>query len=246
MGDCKREFHISGNYIESQVINNTFYDQSQYVSNDAVVESTSATDKDQVANASAPCQAGKAVSRLKQMLAEADNNMDAERQRKLMTFSLNGVLDGNISLFYALLVQYGWISPVTAEYDFKRLFSGRPSNCRIVWTGKYGKSTLVFLFRYLEKAGIISQCTVPSLPNILMGHFIDSSGNYLTNLDKGNAPSDRAQTEINSFMDVLTARPTGQDRYDDLYSAGAYDGSVNRYDLESDGLTVRNPRGFGK
>ena len=114
MGDCKREFHISGNYIESQVINNTFYDQSQYVSNDAVVESTSATDKDQVANAGAPCQAGK------------------------------------------------------------------------------------------------------------------------------------AQTEINSFMDVLTARPTGQDRYDDLYSAGAYDGSVNRYDLESDGLTVRNPRGFGK
>ena len=73
MGDCKREFHISGNYIESQVINNTFYDQSQYVSNDAVVESTSTTDKDQVANAGAPCQAGKAVSRLKQMLAQADS-----------------------------------------------------------------------------------------------------------------------------------------------------------------------------
>ena len=142
-----------------------------------MVESTSATDKDQVANAGAPCQAGKAVSRLKQMLADADNNMDAERQRELMTFSLNGVLDGNISLFYALLVQYGWISPMTSELDFKRLFSGRPSNCRIEWTDKYGKGTLVFLFRYLEKTGIIRPCTEISLPNILMGHFIDSSIN---------------------------------------------------------------------
>lgn len=60
-------------YIESQVINNIFYDQSQYVSNDAVVESTSTTDKDQVAKADAQSQAGKAVSRLKQMLAEADS-----------------------------------------------------------------------------------------------------------------------------------------------------------------------------
>ena len=245
MGDCKRVFHISGNYIESQVSTNYFFDNSQYVNNDSVVESTSTTDKDQVAKADAQSQAGKAVSRLKQMLAQAES-LDAERQRELMTFSLNGVLDGNISLFYALLVQYGWISPMTSELDFKRLFSGRPSNCRIEWTGKYGKSTLVFLFRYLEKTGIIRQCTETSIPNILMGHFIDSSGNYLTNLDKGNAPADRAQTEINSFMDVLTARPTGQDRYDDLYSAGAYDSSVNRYDLESDGLKVHNPRGFGK
>lgn len=127
---------------------------------------------------------------------------------ELMTFASHGVLDANLTLFYQQLVSDRWIDADTAVDDFLALFSGQRSECKVIWSGKYGKGTLVFLFRMMELEGLISTPQGFSLPNILMGHFVDHDGHYLTHLDKGDAPAEKAGKEVQEYINILKYKAT--------------------------------------
>lgn len=127
--------------------------------------------------------------------------------RELMTFRSRGINDQCLKLLYQQMVKDGWIEACTLESDFLELFSGQRSEGVIYWAGKYGKGTLVFLFRYMEMEGLIEYDAAFTLPKILMGHFVDTKGQHLTNLDNGDPASDKAGKEIEDYMKILKFNP---------------------------------------
>ena len=42
-----------------------------------------------------------------------------------------------------------------------------------------------------------------TIPNILMGHFVDKEGNLLTNLDKGDPPCEKCGNEVKEYVRIL-------------------------------------------
>jgi hypothetical protein len=130
-----------------------------------------------------------------------------EKPRETMTFGRkSGVTEGHIVLLYQKLVKEGWIEGNDA--DFKALFSGsRDEDCELVWLGKYGKGTLVELFKQLAGAGLIEVPQGFTLSAILEGHFKDKNGQWLTGLDKGDAANDKAMPVIKECVKLLKADP---------------------------------------
>lgn len=99
-----------------------------------------------------------------------------EKPRETMTFGRkSGVTEGHIVLLYQKLVKEGWIEGNDA--DFKALFSGsRDEDSELVWLGKYGKGTLVELFKQFVQAKLIVVSDGFTLSSILEGHFKDTDG----------------------------------------------------------------------
>lgn len=142
-----------------------------------------------------------------------------EKPRERMTFKKRGIQDAHLKLFFQKLIEFEWITKDNDEQDFLDLFSGELSDCKIIWgrdsadSPKYGKGTLVYLFRYLaDVAGVISVPKNYSIPNILMGHFVDKDGNYLTDLDNGDKPNDKAGIEVLEFEKILKLNANRQGR----------------------------------
>lgn len=171
-----------------------------------------------------------------------------EKPRERMTFKKRGIQDAHLRLFYQKLIEFEWITKDNNEQDFLDLFSGELSDCKIIWgrdsadSPKYGKGTLVYMFRYLaDVSGVIDVPKNYSIPNILMGHFVDKEGNFLTDLDKGDKPNDKAGLEVLEFEKVLKINAGHQGRRasrdEDLY-----DDALNSYELEEEGLSVRKGR----
>ena len=77
------------------------------------------------------------------------------KEREIMTFSRkSSVTDGHLAVLFMKLTEDGWIEGNDA--DFKALFSGkRDADCALTWTAKYGKGTLVDLFKKLVAEGLI-------------------------------------------------------------------------------------------
>lgn len=166
---------------------------------------------------------------------------------ELMTFRSRGVHDECLKLFYNQLITDGWIDARTKEADFLELFSGVRSEGVIYWAGKYGKGTLVFLFRYMEMEGLIEYDAAFTLPNILMGHFVDTKGQALTNLDNGDPANDKAGREIQDYIKILKfnpARAIRKKRHDDDDDFGGpqYGDAYDSYDHQD--LQYHNKRGF--
>lgn len=163
-----------------------------------------------------------------------------DKPRELMTFSKRGILKEHLKLLYQQLVVDGWLAKETQIDAFLDLFSGERSESTIIWAGKYGKGTLVYLFRQMELDGVISVPQGFSIPNILMGHVTDPEGNLLTNLDKGDAPAQKSGAEVMEYMNILKqnanrmgrrpARPE-EDEEGDLYG-----NDLNPYELGDEGL----------
>ena len=157
-----------------------------------------------------------------------------------MTFRAPGVLAANLTLLYQQMVKDGWIDGRTLPDDFLALFSGERSECKVIWSGKYGKGTLVFLFQYLEMEQCITIDRGFTIPNILMGHFVDAQGLYLTRLDKGDAPNAKAGTEVQSYVKILKYNPakaitgSGSD-YEDSYGMSHDDYEDNHHNGYDDG-----------
>ncbi len=130
-----------------------------------------------------------------------------EKPRETMTFRRRGsVTEPHLLLLYMALSKEGWIEGNDA--DFKALFSGsRDEDCELVWLGKYGKGTLVELFKQLAEACLIDVPQGFTLPAILEGHFKDKSGNWLTGLDKGDAANDKALPVIQECIKQLKIDP---------------------------------------
>lgn len=130
-----------------------------------------------------------------------------QKPRETMTFyRKSGVTEGHLILLYQKLVKEKWIEG--NEADFKALFSNkRDENCVLKWDGKYGKGTLVELFKQFVSAGLITVANGFTIPSILEGHFVDSDGKWLTGLDKGNAANDKALPIIKECVKLLKADP---------------------------------------
>ena len=130
-----------------------------------------------------------------------------EKPRETMTFGRkSGVTEGHITLLYQKLVKEGWIEGNDA--DFKALFSGsRDEDCELVWLGKYGKGTLVELFKQFVQAKLIVVSDGFTLSSILEGHFRDTDGTWLTGLDKGDSANSKALPVIQECVKLLKADP---------------------------------------
>ena len=130
-----------------------------------------------------------------------------EKPRETMTFwRKSGMTEGHIVLLYQKLVKEGWIEGNDA--DFKALFSGsRDEDCELVWLGKYGKGTLVELFKQFVQAKLIVVSDGFTLSSILEGHFKDTDGKWLTGLDKGDSANSKALPVIQECVKLLKADP---------------------------------------
>ena len=167
-------------------------------------------------------------------LPQLGKDKESTRARDLNTFKKKGILEGNIRVLYSQMVEAKWIEPETLEQDFVDLFSGELSEGKIIWSKKYGKGTLVFLFQYFETQEVITVPRGHTIPNILMGHFVDKEGNYLTNLDNGDAPNDAAGKEIQAFLNTLMTKAFLTDSRGN--GSSDYDDSLNPYELDKEGL----------
>ena len=127
--------------------------------------------------------------------------------RELMTFRSRGVHEQCLKLLYQQMVKDEWIEARTTCNDFIELFSGDRSEGIIYWSGKYGKGTLVCLFRLMEVEGLIEYDEVFTLPKILMGHFVDTNGQALTNLDNGDPANEKAGCEMQDYIKILKYNP---------------------------------------
>lgn len=138
-----------------------------------------------------------------------------EKPRETMTFKRNScVLDGHLSLLFSKLTKAGWISG--EETDFKALFSGKlDEDCQLIWMGKYGRGTLVELFKQMVATTLIIVPKGFTLSAILEGHFMNAKGGWLTGLDKGNSANAKAVPFIRECVNLLKADP--QKLIDDSY-----------------------------
>lgn len=130
-----------------------------------------------------------------------------KKPRETMTFKRKGkVTEPHLLLLYMMLTKEQWIEGNDA--DFKALFSGsRDEDCELTWTGKFGKGTLVELFRQMVSAGQIEVPQGFTLSAILEGHFKDKQGKWLTGLDKGDSANDKALPVIQECIKQLNIDP---------------------------------------
>lgn len=166
--------------------------------------------------------------------------------RELMTFRSRGVHEQCLKLLYQQMVKDEWIEARTTCNDFIELFSGDRSEGIIYWSGKYGKGTLVCLFRLMEVEGLIEYDEVFTLPKILMGHFVDTNGQALTNLDNGDPANEKAGCEMQDYIKILKYNPARAirkrhaDEDDDF--GPQYGDAYDSYDHQD--LHLHNKHGF--
>lgn len=166
--------------------------------------------------------------------------------RELMTFRSRGVHEQCLKLLYQQMVKDEWIEARTTCNDFIELFSGDRSEGIIYWSGKYGKGTLVCLFRLMEVEGLIEYDEVFTLPKILMGHFVDIKGQHLTNLDNGDPANEKAGREMQDYIKILKYNPARAirkrpaDEDDDF--CPQYGDAYDSYDHQD--LHLHNKHGF--
>ena len=163
------------------------------------------------------------------------------KPRELMTFGKLGILDAHLKLLFQQMMADGWIPKDSRVDSFLDLFSGERSECTITWAGKYGKGTLVYFFNHIEVERLI---TVPkgfTIPNILMGHFVDKEGNFLTHLDKGDAPNEKCGKEVQSYVSILktNAARAGQRPAREEYADEDYGDTYDPYDHQDINLHRR-------
>ena len=229
MSECKREFHIAGDYIENQT--NNFYDHSQYNSTGAVMNEKKGKD----ARAPKP-ERKSAVPKLKAQPA-------VEQPSEYMTFKKRGIQEAHVRLLYQKMIDLQWLSKDNNEQDFLDLFSGELSGCKVVWGKKYGQSTLAFIFEYFESEGVIAVAQGYTIPNILKAHFVDEDGNVFNSLDKKDPAAPKSGPEAIELLNILKLNANRQGRRaaridhteDDDYSG--YGTDINTYELEEEGLS---------
>ncbi len=125
------------------------------------------------------------------------------KPRETMTFGLkSGVTDGHLNVLYQKMVNEELIEGY--EANFTALFSGkRDEDCELTWKGKFGKGTLVELFKMFVGADVIEVPDGFTIPSILEGHFKDTKGKWLTGLDKGDKANCKASPLMLECVKIL-------------------------------------------
>ena len=155
----------------------------------------------------------------KQKIVQADK---PQKPRETMTFKRkSNVLDAHLTLLFDKLTKAGWIEG--NEPDFKALFSGKLDyDCQLTWMSVFGKGTLVELFKQMIVEKLINVPEGFTLPAILEGHFMDTQGDWLTGLDKGNGANTKALPFINECIKIMKLSPN-DDYPDDEDFQSIYD-----------------------
>lgn len=125
------------------------------------------------------------------------------KPRETMTFLLkSGVTDRHLNVLYQKMVGEGWIEGY--EANFYALFSGKiDEDCELTWMGKFGKGTLVELFKMFVGAEVIEVPEGFTVSSILEGHFKDTKGKWLTGLDKGDKANAKASPLMLEYVKIL-------------------------------------------
>ena len=136
-----------------------------------------------------------------------DLEKNTPKPRETMTLGRKAeVTEAHLKLLFMKLAQEGWING--NEADFQALFSGkRDEDCVATWLGKFGKGTLVELFKRFIKTGLVILPEGFTLSSILEGHFKDKNGQWLTGLNKGDKPNDKALPVIAECVKLLKLKP---------------------------------------
>lgn len=111
-----------------------------------------------------------------------------------MTFQLNGITTGHITLLYQHLMDIKWITKDTSPDEFQQLFCGKVCVCKIRWIGG-GIDNLYELFKQIKDQELI---TIPGncgLEAVLSNHFVDKDDNSLVVQYSGH-PSKKALPKI--------------------------------------------------
>lgn len=158
------------------------------------------------------------------------------KERTTMTFGKgNGVADGHIILLYTKLTKAGWIDGM--EEDFKDIFSGKTKTCWLTWKGKFGKSTLEYLFAQMIESKVVKLPNGFTLSSILEGHFKDAEGLALVGLGKGDEPNRKTIGFVAECVHLLTIDPSQMttEEFNELYGD-----AIDTYDHQD--LNVRKRR----
>lgn len=129
-----------------------------------------------------------------------------------VTFRKRGIVNGHLTLLYKELTEDGWIDTRTTEDEFLDLFADTRNDCRIIWSGKYGKSTLVYLFCQLCLEELIELPKGYTLSHILEAHFVDTDGHPLTNLDHGDPYNKQAEPIVKGYIHTMKSAPGRRSR----------------------------------
>ncbi|MGN1229807.1 MAG: hypothetical protein ACI4T5_09180, partial [Prevotella sp.] len=127
---------------------------------------------------------------------------DAKYVRDTFTYRFLDEEDGMARLIklYQKLIVAGWIPKETKHEDFMSLFSGKPTDVKVKWTGK--QSDLYALINSLEKRGLIS-CPKGVTKWVITGsHFLDSTSKRFTDWNKQKTPK-KSALAIEAIADLL-------------------------------------------
>lgn len=212
MSECSRIFHIAGDYIANQT--NNFYDHSQYNSTGAVINEKKGKDAREKTPPRSP--------RTTQPKAVETKEHGVERD----TFGCSKRVTANhLNLFFHELQQTGWVDTGSNEADFRALFSGRVSDCEIIWTGEAGLGTLKKLFdTLLDELLITLPSGARSVNSVLENHFVDSNGNYVSDLNS-STPAKSALQTIQKLVGILKVRLDTDDIEQVFANQGRWDPS---------------------
>lgn len=126
----------------------------------------------------------------------------AKYVRDTFTYRFLDEEDGMARLIklYQKLIVAGWIPKETKHEDFTSLFSGKPTDVKVKWTGK--KSELYALIKCLEKRVLISCPGKAQIWEITSSHFLDGNSRSFTDLNKQKTPQ-KSALAIEAIADLL-------------------------------------------
>lgn len=139
-----------------------------------------------------------------------------------------GLTDQHLLLMLNILQREQWIMPESNPDRFIDLFSGKESDCHIIWNPDTGKGILRDLFRMMLEGGFIECPGGYKYVQIVESHFIYPNGQHVTGL-KGGYTSQKAKNIIDNCRKVLLINPKASNYSDteeirELFSDIRYDG----------------------
>lgn len=139
-----------------------------------------------------------------------------------------GLTEQHLALMLNILQREQWIMSESDPDSFIDLFSGKESDCHIIWNPDTGKGILRDLFRMMLDGGFIECPGGYKYVQIVESHFIYPNGQHVTGL-KGGYTSKKAKNIIDNCRKVLLINPKANNYSDTeeirkLFSDIRYDG----------------------
>ena len=125
-----------------------------------------------------------------------------------------GLTEQHLALMLNTLQREQWIMPESDTDSFMDLFSGKESDCHIIWNPEIGKGILRDLFRMMLNGGFIECPKGYKYVQIVESHFIYPDGQYVIGL-KGGYTSKKAKNVIDNCRKILLINPKASNYSDE-------------------------------